>query len=191
MAWPKGRRKTEEERAKHHKPHTEKQREANRQRMLGRKITWGDKISVAKKGIVTSIQKGDVRSPNVCAKIKAGFTDEGREKISEANRGKVLSEKHKHTISTLMKKEGRQHFTGGKIADMFAEVLCPIGFIREYKFYYARGIHSYFQFDFAHLEGKICIELDGQTHRHTQMYDNQRDEIVKHFGWRVIRIRNY
>lgn len=171
--WPKGVKRG---------PMSEECRLAISLTQKGRVITWGAKISVAKKGIATSIQKGDKRSDEDRAKIKAGFTPEGREKISEANRGKVLTEEHKATISALMKREGRQHFTGGKLADDFAAILCPVGFVREYKFYYARGIHSYFQFDFAHVDGRVCIELDGLTHRETQLYDAQRDEIVRHFG---------
>lgn len=179
MAWPKGKM-------------PEEKRAAMSARFKGRKITWGEKISESKKGIATSIQKGDKRSPEVRNKIKAGFTPEGRKKIRAANRGKEISTEHRQIISTLMKKDGRQHFTGGKVADAFAEVLCPAGFIREYRFYYARGIHSYFQLDFAHLEGKICIELDGPSHFNgrTPLDDKQRDEVIRHFSWRVIRIKH-
>lgn len=203
MAWPKGRRWTEEERAVRHRVMPEAERQARSLRQKGRVITWGakigaakkgrhyPKISEAKKGIATSIQKGDKRSDEIKANIKAGFTPEGRKKISEANLGKTISDNHKAVLSTLRKVDGRHHFTGGDTADAYAEVLCPIGFIREYKFYYARGIHSCFQLDFAHIEGKICIEIDGPSHSNTQLYDQQRDEIVKHFGWRVIRIKNY
>jgi hypothetical protein len=157
----------------------------------GRIISWGHKISDAKKGTATSIRKGDKRSDEDRSKIKNGFTDASREKISRTHLGRQLSDAHKATISAFMKTEGRRNFTGGKIADSFAEILCPVGFIREYKFYYAKGIHSYFQFDFAHVEGQVCIEIDGPAHRKTKSYDAQRDEIVKYFGWRVIRIKNY
>lgn len=189
MAWPKGRPMSEEQRALRRKPHTEAQRDANRRRMKGRVITWGDKISIAKKGIATSIQKGDKRSPEICAKIKAGFTPESRQKIVATHRGKIIPISHKKAISAFMKKESRRHFMGGKIADYFAEILCPAGFIREYKFFYAQKLYANFQLDFAHVEGKICIELDGKSHDNTQIYDQHRDEILKHFGWRVIRIK--
>src|SRR5687768_9972417 len=103
MGWPKGRKRSQAD------------REAISAGLKGQQVTWGHKISAAKKGVATSIQKGDKRSKEVRDKIKAGFTPEGRERIRAANIGKTLSDDHRQIISSLMKKDGRSHFMGGEV----------------------------------------------------------------------------
>lgn len=79
-------------------------------------------------------------------------------------------------------------FTGGDIAADFARVLCPVGFVREHSVLWGKG-NERFRLDFAHIDGKVCIELDGSSHRSTKEYDDMRDALLRTMGWRVIRIK--
>ena len=45
--------------------------------------------------------------------------------------------------------------------------------------------------DFACVEAKLIIELDGGQHGERTIKDAQRTEVLERFGWRVIRIWNH
>lgn len=44
--------------------------------------------------------------------------------------------------------------------------------------------------DFACIEQKLVIELDGGQHQDRQAHDKQRDAFIKTKGWRVLRFWN-
>jgi very-short-patch-repair endonuclease len=44
--------------------------------------------------------------------------------------------------------------------------------------------------DFAFLNSKIIVEVDGSSHNGKEDYDKQRDEVFKHNGWRTLRFTN-
>jgi very-short-patch-repair endonuclease len=44
--------------------------------------------------------------------------------------------------------------------------------------------------DFAHIEGKIDIELDGLGHKASSEEDAVRDKILRLYGWKIIRIKH-
>ena len=111
--------------------------------------------------------------------------------------GKPLTPEHIANLLATYTPERRKeiaemayfNFTGGKTAVAFATVLCPAGFIREHHVQWgAKGEH--FKLDFAHLEGKVCIELDGPSHKSSKEYDDMRDALLRAMGWRIIRIRH-
>lgn len=87
---------------------------------------------------------------------------------------------------------------GGSTGDDFAAVLCPVGFIREFHVSYGEHVvptpfgprRRQFNLDFAHIEGKINIELDGSSHKTTAEADAVRDAILREIGWRIIRIKH-
>ena len=93
--------------------------------------------------------------------------------------------------------ENGSPFSGGAIAEDFASVLCPAGFVREYHVWFGDKIDSmgkrngHTRLDFAHIEGKVNIELDGYTHDRPQQKqrDVERDALLASFGWKVIRIK--
>jgi hypothetical protein len=102
--------------------------------------------------------------------------EESRRRLSESRTGKGYG--------------GAQNYRGGATGDAFAAVLCPQGYIREHEWQYGNRCRDRFLLDFAHPEAKVCIELDGPGHYHTPQEDAERDAILKHFGWRVIRIKH-
>lgn len=86
---------------------------------------------------------------------------------------------------------GRFNFSGGKSGEEYAKVLCPVGFVREYRVYYSRVPKArYYQLDFAHVEAKVAIELDGPFHYSTNEDDRKRDVVLRSLGWKVIRIKD-
>jgi hypothetical protein len=125
---------------------------------------------------------------------KAAMQSEERsEKISAALTGRPLSEAHKDKLAQV----AIHNWRGGRTGDDFAAVLLPAGFIREHYVYYGDYIiktgygirRPKFQLDFAHIEAKVNIELDGESHHETKEQDAIRDSILRDLGWRVIRIK--
>ncbi|MCR4301834.1 MAG: endonuclease domain-containing protein [Sulfuricaulis sp.] len=165
------------------------------------------KLSAALKGKTTG-PKGRKTEAQKAAHLK------GMQKL----RGKKRPEHVRARISaTLMGHEGpsaemrqvmsskaREHatvnFSGGQIAIAFAEVLSPVGYVREHYLYYGEQVvplgpfamrRRFIRLDFAHLEAKVDIELDGEGHNEPEQVseDARRDAILKGLGWRVIRIK--
>jgi len=44
--------------------------------------------------------------------------------------------------------------------------------------------------DFACVEGKLIVELDGSQHAETEQADTQRTQMLEREGWRVVRFWN-
>jgi very-short-patch-repair endonuclease len=73
----------------------------------------------------------------------------------------------------------------------YAAVLCPAGYVRELQVRCGpQWPADSRKLDFAHVESKTNIELDGPYHYHTKEEDAQRDSELRALGWRVIRIRH-
>jgi hypothetical protein len=109
--------------------------------------------------------------------------------------------KARHSAAVKQAFLRHNNFMGGSVGDDFASILCPAGFIREHRIYYGDPtvqIFGYeerlrkknFSLDFAHLEGKINIELDGPGHSIYPSGDDVRDSILRNLGWRIIRIHH-
>lgn len=58
-----------------------------------------------------------------------------------------------------------------------------------YKFRRQYPLGPYFA-DFACLEAKLIIELDGNSHHERQAADAIRDEYLLQQGWQTLRVRN-
>ena len=111
-------------------------------------------------------------------------TPETRDRISKALRGRVLPEATRQRVAASV----RRNWKGGYTGDAFAEVLCPAGFVREHVVQWGNRNGERYYLDFAHVEGKVNIELDGPWHMTTPQQDANRDHILQLLGWRVIRI---
>ena len=78
------------------------------------------------------------------------------------------------------------NFHGGQTGKDFASVLVPAGYVREYQLFCGRR----YTLDFAHVEAKVNIELDGPHHYTTPEQDSVRDAKLGALGWKIIRIRH-
>lgn len=85
---------------------------------------------------------------------------------------------------------GRLGWTGGLVGELFAQVLCPVGYVREHQVNYAPGGASHYKLDFAHLQAMVNIELDGPWHLNSTREDAVRDGRLRALGWKVIRIKH-
>lgn len=65
-------------------------------------------------------------------------------------------------------------------------------FLRQHPLYYEHNNNDHFFFvpDFYCPEIKLIIELDGGVHSQQQEKDENRDEILKNRGFRILRIKN-
>lgn len=78
---------------------------------------------------------------------------------------------------------------GGKTGEDFSKLLEPIGFVREYVLFYDND-RGHAVMDFAHLQLKINVELDGPYHQASKEHDEKRDEALSAKGWIVLRIKH-
>jgi len=133
----------------------------------------GHKVSEKTRIKISDTLTGQPFTPERCANIAAAFTLERREALA------------------------KNKFNGGATADAFAEVLCPAGFVREYAIWTGHKQNSKgqkqgnYRMDFAHIKGKVDIELDGKDHDSTMQsrHDFERDTILRNLGWKIIRIK--
>lgn len=129
------------------------------------------------KRLWTPWPKGKKRGPQ---------SPEHRAKNGDVRRGKPI---HSPEQRKKISERCYYSFTGGQAAVEFAKVLLPAGYVREVHVPWGTGHNERFVLDFAHLEAKVDIELDGASHRKTQEYDCLRDILLKQLGWKVIRIK--
>jgi hypothetical protein len=116
------------------------------------------------------------------------------QRISGSRKGIQFSDEHKSVLAEC----ALHNWQGGKTGDDFASVLLPAGFVREHHFLYGEHVvktafglrRRSFNLDFAHIEGKVNIELDGPKHKSSVEEDARRDAILRDHGWRVIRIKH-
>jgi very-short-patch-repair endonuclease len=69
----------------------------------------------------------------------------------------------------------------------------PRGWTSQYKV--LTGVHSYhepryYKLDFAHCNLRLCVEIDGASHRFAgrKERDDQKDEFLRSQGWQVLRL---
>lgn len=84
---------------------------------------------------------------------------------------------------------GNFAFSGATTGELFAAILVPCGYIREYQLQWGTQYERY-KLDFAHLQVKVNIELDGPGHFGLPAEDRVRDSRLRALGWRVIRIKH-
>ncbi|RYG64484.1 DUF559 domain-containing protein [bacterium] len=58
-----------------------------------------------------------------------------------------------------------------------------------YKFRRQHSIDRFYA-DFACVQSKLIVELDGNSHDGREERDSARDEFLKEQGWQTLRIRN-
>ncbi len=81
-----------------------------------------------------------------------------------------------------MEERGKLELTSLEIA--IQDILDSLGisYVPQY------STRSGFVIDFALLDGKIAVEVDGPCHESSRRKDAFRDHILRREGWKVIRI---
>lgn len=113
--------------------------------------------------------------------------------------GRTPSEEQKKTISESMKKahaEGRAHNIGSsrwKNEPSYPEKFFMKVIENEFqnKNYSREFSFGRFSLDFAWVEKKLCIEIDGEQHKRFKEYherDERKDKALHDAGWRILRI---
>jgi very-short-patch-repair endonuclease len=122
------------------------------------------------------------------------------DKIRNSNKGKKTSEESKEKISNSMKLahlEGKAWNIGKSRwnnqpsypEEFFMKVIDNNFSNKEYTREYPVGIYS---IDFAWIESKKCIEIDGDQHQRFEEYrkrDERKDKLLKEEGWEILRIK--
>jgi len=119
--------------------------------------------------------------------------------IKPWNKGVPTTKEHKEAISTGMKlahKEGRAHNIGqcrwnnkkSYPEEFFTKVIENEFKNKNYTNEFPVGIYS---IDFAWVEKKLAIEIDGQQHEKPEYKarDNRKDLKLKQEGWKLLRIK--
>jgi len=139
--------------------------------------------------------------PSGCTCGRHFHSAEHTEKVRQSQLGRVFTAEHREKLSkvhhALMQQSNS--FNGGPEGDVYATILCPVGFVREHWVELGRPPRrtrggslpgGRYRFDFAHLEGKIDIELDGPCHFQSREEDAKRDAVLRALGWKIIRIKH-
>lgn len=119
-------------------------------------------------------------------------SEETRQKISTSLLGKGYPKRKKpEPISQEARKTHSRNafwsFRGGETGKFWASLLCPLGYLQEYRVY---KDGRRFVLDFALPSVKICFELDGEWHATTPEQDEERDNLLRSMGWKVIRVKH-
>ena len=91
--------------------------------------------------------------------------------------------------------ENGNHWNGGQgqepneLQQLYADLLIPLGYETEYIVQWG-GRGERYRLDFALVEEKIDIEIDGSSHAGKEDRDDLRDAILRIFGWKIIRINH-
>jgi hypothetical protein len=100
------------------------------------------------------------------------LSDATRQKISESLRGHPGALPHDATESRY-------------------EFLLLHGYVQSHSVRWGPNRQDVFHLDFAHVEAKVNIEIDGRYHAQKGIieYDLLRDAFLRAEGWKVIRIK--
>lgn len=105
-------------------------------------------------------------------------TEESRKSYSRAQRGRKA-----------YRGAGSYNFNGGDEGALYASILCPVGYIRHHYVHWGSGTNDRYELDFAHLDSKTNIELDGPSHNPVHD-DGVRDAKLRLLGWKIVRIEH-
>lgn len=185
MAWPKGRKRTKEELAP--KPRANCQFCGSECPKIGAKWCSQDCRNA------DPVYREQLRQ---MAKDPAW-----RQKVSEATKERMhdpeIRERHLAALREAMSCEVDGHtFNGGKgkppneLEVWYADLLQPLGYSWHH-IIKVDGSGLHYTLDFAQVENRINIEIDGSSHKGRQEKDNRRDLFLRNLGWKVIRVRHW
>lgn len=125
-----------------------------------------------------------------------------RQRVSDGTKARMhdpeIRERHLAALDRVFTvAPNGNNFTGGMgqplpdhIQD-FAKILCPVGYLCDTVTVTFDKCGAHYTLDFANVEAKVDIEIDGSSHRSVKRKekDRRRDDFLRRLGWKVIRIR--
>ena len=152
--------------------------------------TWNDitiKFGVKSKAIANAVKRGRLITRNKSDAIKLHNSKFGAPKHSEATKKKISESRIKYLFANPDKVPYRINHSSKKSypEQVFETALISSG-IDGWEYAFQNGIYEY---DFAFVEKKIDVEIDGGTHKleKVKRIDARRDDFSKSQGWRVVR----
>jgi len=160
------------------------------QRRYDTGLTWRDiqkEFGVANASIAKAIARGDFTPRNKSEAQKRNVAKVGRKPLSEETRKKISNSRIKYLqqnpdkVPYIINHSSKESYP----EKIFRKALESSG-IDGWQQSYRAGIYEY---DFAFIEQKIDVEIDGDTHNSEKVkrIDERRDEWSRQNGWRVVR----
>lgn len=143
-------------------------------------------FGITKANLCKGARRGDLilRSKSEAAKLylkknPRKHTDDTKKKISKIRREYL--EQNPDKVPYRLNHSSKKSYP----EKVFENALIASS-ITDYTYNYPFGIY---QFDFAFVEDKIDVEIDGSTHLQDKVIeiDTRRDKLAKESGWRVLR----
>lgn len=153
--------------------------------------TWREltaKFGVSQPSILRATRSGKFQSTRNQSNAQAIAFGKGRRpKQSEESKRKISNSRIKYLMEHPEKVPYRINHSSKKSwpEQVFENALIASG-INGWKYAYQNGMYEY---DFAFVEKKIDVEIDGGTHKldKVKRIDERRDQFSKSQGWTVIR----
>jgi hypothetical protein len=118
------------------------------------------------------------------------FKHAPRTKANLLKRSQLTAEAWKRGVYAnrpLPKGRGKYNFSGGKQGRKYWTLLYPANYVRELLIHLGK---ERFRLDFALVDRKVDIEIDGRWHVEYSEGDAERDRKLKAAGWKVIRVKD-
>jgi very-short-patch-repair endonuclease len=153
--------------------------------------TWRElteKFGVAQSAILKAIKSGKFKSTRDRSDAQTvSFYKGRRPKLTQQIKKKISDSRIKYLTEHPDKVPYRINHSSKKSwpEQVFENALLTCG-ITGWKYAYQNGIYEY---DFAWIEEKIDVEIDGATHRTEKVkrIDARRDQFSRSQGWKVVR----
>lgn len=153
------------------------------------RVSEGTKRAFAKPGMKEKIKIRD-------DKLRANATNPAfglkvSKAVTEAMNRPEVKKKHLAGLRKARKTYG-VNFGRDTLEKEFSKTLIPLGYVEQFSIPRGKGSGNRYVLDFALVNEKIAIELDGPKHRpyKQQRYDANRDDFLRSLGWKVIRVKH-
>jgi very-short-patch-repair endonuclease len=146
-----------------------------------------EKFHISERMLLLAIRNGDLKMRNRSDSIKLHIKNNIPRKHSEETKQKISKKRIEYLTDNPNKVPYLLNHSSKKSYPelIFENALISNG-IAGWIYNYQNGIYQY---DFAFVNKKIDIEIDGGTHLTEKVIaiDKRRDEFSRHQGWRVLR----
>lgn len=148
----------------------------------------GTRASATTRQTLSAVARRHATDPTWRDRVSRGTREAmQRPDVQQRHRGAIRCALDTRGISSFF--NGGQGQPANALTRWYAELLCPLGYIQEHIIQWG-GRGQRYRLDFALLNSKINIEIDGSSHKSRRVHDENRDAILRSLGWRVVRVRH-